>query len=378
MSTRLSAPKDGIVASARPKGWAAESWMAIFDELGPTHHAQLARGRTLARSGRVRDLWFSPGLASAEVVTNRNTHRVTIRVRVFEDEEWGRVVSRMLLHLVDIAAMLEGDLPEELIRDLGERDLPLLPTLGELDGVCDCGDFHMPCGHMAAVHNVISEALDGDPFLLLTLRGLNRDQLLARLRRAWGDPRPLHTAREESGAAPPEDEDWWISPTPLPPLKLRVEAHEEARPGVYALGPPPGRAELGTTLEPLYAAGSSAALELAFGDPVEYPGVRATSRWSGFQTGVQGKVKRRSATHKPRPAEPPAEPAPIKPADDPTQPLTERLVDLLAELESAKSKTLSERLDAPMLQIRQELLELEKLGIVYRTGQTRGTTWWLG
>ena len=94
MSTRLSAPKDGIVASARPKGWAAESWMAIFDELGPTHHAQLARGRTLARSGRVRDLWFSPGLASAEVVTNRNTHRVTIRVRVFEDEEWGRVVSR--------------------------------------------------------------------------------------------------------------------------------------------------------------------------------------------------------------------------------------------------------------------------------------------
>ena len=53
-------------------------------------------------------------------------------------------------------------------------------------------------------------------------------------------------------------------------------------------------------------------------------------------------------------------------------------MDLLAELESAKSKTLSERLDAPMLQIRQELLELEKLGIVYRTGQTRGTTWWLG
>ena len=35
-------------------------------------------------------------------------------------------------------------------------------------------------------------------------------------------------------------------------------------------------------------------------------------------------------------------------------------------------------LDVPVLVVRQELLDLEKLGIVYRTGQTRGTRWWLG
>ena len=46
--------------------------------------------------------------------------------------------------------------------------------------------------------------------------------------------------------------------------------------------------------------------------------------------------------------------------------------------ECAKSKELADRVKADILEVRQELLELEKLGIVYRTGQTRGTRWWLG
>jgi len=57
---------------------------------------------------------------------------------------------------------------------------------------------------------------------------------------------------------------------------------------------------------------------------------------------------------------------------------TERLLDTLAERESMKSKKLAFALGVPVLDVRNELLELEKLGIVYRTGQTRGTRWWLG
>ncbi len=54
------------------------------------------------------------------------------------------------------------------------------------------------------------------------------------------------------------------------------------------------------------------------------------------------------------------------------------MVDALAEAQCAKSKELAERIGANALDVRRELLELEKLGIVYRTGQTRGTRWWLG
>ena len=368
MSTRNRIPEDGIVASSRPKGWAATRWMETFDELAKSHHAQLARGRTLARGGRVRDLWFSPGLASAEVVTNRDAYRVTIRTRVFEEDEWDRVVQRLLRKLVDIAAMLEGELPSTLVDDLEGLGLRVLPTLKELDGVCECADFHMPCEHMAAVHNVIAEALDGDPFLLLTLRGLNRDQLLARLRRTWGDDRPLTSDSTDTSGPPPEsDPDWSASPTPLAPLHLRIEAPDDARPGVYALGPPPGRADLGSTLRPLYEAGSKAAMELAYGDAdASQERGRPGSRWEGFERGVRGKDR------------PPAATSEARPSVDISAPITERLVDLLAELESAKSKTLAERLGVSVLTIRGELVELEKLGIVYRTGQTRGTRWWLG
>lgn len=370
MSARLPAPKDGIVTSSRPMGWVANRWMATFDERGPGIQAQLSRGRALARGGRVRDLWFSPGIANAEVVTNREAYRVSVRVRVFEDDEWDRVVDRLLGRLIDIAAMLEGDLPESLVDDLGREGLPLLPGFDEIDGVCECSDFHMPCEHMAAVHNVVSGALDGDPFLLLTLRGLDRDQLQARLRRAWGDSRPLRqVGTPPSGDVPDADPSWTHSPTPLPTLTVRVDAPDGARPGVYALGPPPGRAELGSTLEPLYDAGAKSAIELAFGDVVDLGGVRAGSLWTGFKKGVRG--KERVAT--PRPAAPRAVASP----DDDT-PLTEKLVDLLAELESAKSAQLAQRLGVPVMTVRNELVDLEKLGIVYRTGQTRGTKWWLG
>lgn len=366
MTGRLSAPKDGIVASTRPMGWPARRWMASFDALTASHHTQLARGRTLARSGRVRDLWFSPGLASAEVVANRDSFRVTVRVRVFDDGEWKRVVRKLLGNLGNIASMLEGDLPETLVADLDASGLPLLPTLAEVDGVCDCQDFHMPCSHMAAVHNVVAEALDGDPFLLLTLRGLTREQLLARLRRAWKDPRPLLANRVEVDEPPPEHDDWSRSPMGLSRVGIRVELEEDGTPGVRALGPPPGRADLAPALMPLYEAGARACAELAFDDSPDVSSVAPLTRWAGFTLGQR-------VGERPAPGTRPTTARAEKP-----QSITERLVDLLAELESAKSKTLAEHLDVPVLVVRQELLDLEKLGIVYRTGQTRGTKWWLG
>jgi uncharacterized Zn finger protein len=374
MSSRLKAPEDGIVASQHPRGWAARRWMGTFDHLAATHHTQLARGRTLARSGRVRDLWFSPGLASAEVVTQRETFRVTLRMRTFEDDEWDRVVERLLADLRRIAALLEAELPETLVADLAEAGVSPLPAYEDLDGICECADFHMPCSHMAAVHHVVAEALDGDPFLLLTLRGLDREQLLARLRRSWGDPLPLHPqAPPTETPPPPADPDWRRSPTPLPSLTLRVEPAERGVGGLRALGPPPGQAELAPVLEPLYDAGSRAAAELAFDESPVDPGIAPASRWEGFRPGQ-------------RPPGRPGTPGPAPsrtagPTADPTEaerPLSERVVDLLAERDNITSTALAKQLGTTSERLREELCALEELGVVYRTGRTRATRWWLG
>jgi len=59
--------------------------------------------------------------------------------------------------------------------------------------------------------------------------------------------------------------------------------------------------------------------------------------------------------------------------------LIERLVDHLAGFdEGAKSRELANKLDCDVTTVREHLVELERFGIVYRTGQTRGTRWWLG
>ena len=56
-----------------------------------------------------------------------------------------------------------------------------------------------------------------------------------------------------------------------------------------------------------------------------------------------------------------------------------RLVDLLAEEERGYSSTeLFRTLDCTYDHIKKVLLDLEKMGFIYRTGKTRGTRWWLG
>ena len=91
--TPLRAPRDGIHSSQRRRGWLAEAWLKILDDFDASSRQRIARGRGLARAGRVRDLWFSPGLANAQVV-EREARHVSLRVRVFDESAWKRAVLR--------------------------------------------------------------------------------------------------------------------------------------------------------------------------------------------------------------------------------------------------------------------------------------------
>ncbi|HEX6568135.1 MAG TPA: FaeA/PapI family transcriptional regulator, partial [Acidimicrobiales bacterium] len=70
--------------------------------------------------------------------------------------------------------------------------LSLFPQAGDLATTCSCPDHANPCKHVAAVHYVLAQTFDGDPFLLPALRGRGRDGLLAALRsvRRGGLPAP--------------------------------------------------------------------------------------------------------------------------------------------------------------------------------------------
>ena len=57
----------------------------------------------------------------------------------------------------------------------------LLPFGGELATRCSCEPWTDPCPHALGVLYQLTWLLEADPFVLLALRGVERDDLLARL-----------------------------------------------------------------------------------------------------------------------------------------------------------------------------------------------------
>ncbi len=80
-----------------------------------------------------------------------------------------------------VAALLAGDLPHTLVEHAEEAGVELLPYGGELGSTCTCQAWTDPCPHALAVMYQLAWLVDADPFVLLHLRGLARDDLLARL-----------------------------------------------------------------------------------------------------------------------------------------------------------------------------------------------------
>jgi hypothetical protein len=169
---------------------------------------------------------------------------------------------------------------------------------------------------------------------------------------------------QDADEEPPRKQDWESSPYPLNGVLVRLAPEQHAKPGVKLLGPPLGEVDLITALEPLYVAGSNAAIELAFSE-------------SGDRL-ARETVAARGRPMEPVVSESASSSSPVPVAEEATMDLSERLVDILATIDCASTPDLSDQLGVTVVQIRSELLLLERLGIVYRTGQTRATRWWLG
>jgi uncharacterized Zn finger protein len=81
------------------------------------------------------------------------------------------------------AELLAGHMPveiDEAFRSAGHS--LFLSKQRELETDCSCPDWANPCKHVAAVHYVLGEAFDKDPFLLFELRGRTKQQVLGALR----------------------------------------------------------------------------------------------------------------------------------------------------------------------------------------------------
>ncbi|OIJ93752.1 SWF or SNF family helicase [Streptomyces sp. MUSC 14] len=207
--------------------WWGRSWLRALED-GALDNAAVTAGRRLARAGSVGAMTVRPGRVTAVVrEPGGAAHRADVLLPELSEEEWARFLDVAVEQAGHMAALLDRELPAHLIEDAAVSGIDLLPGLGDLEPECDCGTWDH-CGHTAALCHQVARLLDEDPFLLLLLRGREREVFLTELhvRGSASASRSETDARVAEGVDAAEA---WATGDILPPL-----------PGLPGLPPVPG------------------------------------------------------------------------------------------------------------------------------------------
>ncbi|GEM_PF-3388656 len=207
-------PTNGIKAQTQRgtfgQTWWASRWVAALERL--VDPGRLSRGRSYARSGQVLKLEVGPSGVEALVQGSRPTpYKVTIRFQQLSDAAWERVIEALAAQAISAARLLSGEMPQDIEPRFTAAGASLFPAVGaELGSACSCPDWANPCKHVAAVHELLGERFNADPFLLFTLRGRTKEQIAAalRVRRAGvavAEPAPEAVERTAEAVSPPAE-----------------------------------------------------------------------------------------------------------------------------------------------------------------------------
>lgn len=174
-------------ATVRATTWWGKAWVRAVDEAAYAE-ADLVASRVLARGGRVGQIATEPGRFVAAVEDRRGLWTVEGTVPVLGAADVAALVETVAAEAGRIAALLAGELPHRLVEHAEEAGVELLPYGGELGSSCTCEHWVDPCVHALAVLHQLAWLVDADPFVLLQLRGLPREELLGRLHERTAGP----------------------------------------------------------------------------------------------------------------------------------------------------------------------------------------------
>jgi uncharacterized Zn finger protein len=270
-------PQQGIRVREMGTTWWGQRWIEALEHFSRDYLSRLGRGRTYARTGRVHDLKVSPGLVTA-VVTGTEEYDVSMRMDVFTNAEWNMAIKIMAQEARYAALLLAGQMPADIESVFRRCKRSLFPSKShDLETDCSCPDWASPCKHVAAMHYVLGEAFDRDPFLLFELRGRTRDQVLAALARlrSGSDEDVKRPHRQElaptSVEVSPEAWAQYETPAvPLPTLQFHFDPPQTPAAILRSLPPPrPWSLEASPAefLADVYAAASERARHMALGVP---------------------------------------------------------------------------------------------------------------
>ncbi|MBE2199220.1 MAG: hypothetical protein IAE79_11465 [Anaerolinea sp.] len=233
---------EGIKAKSKRgdfvKNWWATRWIAAMERV--MDRGRLQRGRSYARKGQVLSLEESKGKLNAKVQGSRRTpYKITIELAPLSERDWEKVLTALAERPYFVAQLLAGEMPQEIEEAFQAVRLDLFPAKWELKQSCNCPDSASVCKHLAAVHYILAERFDEDPFLLFRLRGKTQDEILAAL--GTGAAEGETAVAPEYTPAPPLSESlaafWQIGPQ-VEPYAVRIAAPDVPYPLLERLGEP--------------------------------------------------------------------------------------------------------------------------------------------
>jgi uncharacterized Zn finger protein/superfamily II DNA or RNA helicase len=155
------------------KTWWGEQWLAALTHID--YDNRLPRGRSYANKGAVSELTVKAGTIQAKVQGSRpRPYQVTITVPPITAKDSARLLDRIAADPALIARMLNRELDPALLKLASDLGIAVFPTRWkDLAMQCSCPDWAVPCKHLAAVIYLLSREIDGNPFLVFSLRGLD-------------------------------------------------------------------------------------------------------------------------------------------------------------------------------------------------------------
>lgn len=139
---------------------------------------RLPRGRTYVRNGSVCHLAIDKGSIEAKV-SGSELYTIRIAIKTLAPKKWREVKRRCTGQIGSLIELLQGNLSDQVMEVVTDRQNGLFPLPGEISLDCSCPDWATMCKHVAAVLYGVGARLDHKPELLFKLRGVDHEELIS-------------------------------------------------------------------------------------------------------------------------------------------------------------------------------------------------------
>lgn len=154
-----------------------EAWCEHLESFSDFEN-RLPRGRTYVRNGSVCHLAIAKGQIEAKV-SGSELYTVNVTIKTLPAKKWSELKHRSTGRIGSLLELLQGNLSDEVMAVVTDRESGLFPLPGEMTFKCSCPDWARMCKHVAAVLYGVGSRLDHKPELLFTLRGVDHEELIA-------------------------------------------------------------------------------------------------------------------------------------------------------------------------------------------------------